>query len=55
MLDLRNTMQVHRRQQGDAQTDAEMTKQVRQRRAPAAGVAFSGMVRNAVGGQAAWA
>ncbi len=47
MLDLRNAMQVQRRQQGDAETSAEMAKQVRQRRAPAAGVAFTGIVRNA--------
>jgi len=55
MLGLRNAMQVHRRKQGDAQADAEMAKQVRQRRAPVAGVAFTGIVRNATGRQMPWA
>jgi hypothetical protein len=55
VLALRNAMQVHRRQQRDAQTDAEMAKQLRQRGAPTAGVAFSAAVRNAVGGQGAGA
>lgn len=41
MLRLRQPMQVHGRQEGDAQTDAEVAKQVRQRRAPTARVAFS--------------
>ena len=44
----RHAMQVHGRQQGDAQADAEVAREVRQRLAPAAPVAFSAFPGNAI-------
>jgi hypothetical protein len=48
VLGPRHAMQVHGRQQGDAQADAEVAREVRQRLAPAAPVSFGAIVGNAI-------
>ena len=53
VLRLRHAMQVHGRQQGDAQTDPEVAYKVRQREAPTAPLAVGAMIGNATGEGAA--
>jgi hypothetical protein len=48
MLRLRHAVQVHGRQQGDAQADAEVAEKLRQRFAPAAPVAVEAVIDNGV-------
>ena len=48
VLRLRDAVQVHGRQQGDAQADAEVAEKLRQRFAPAAPLAVEAVIDNGV-------